>query len=64
MPINDQLRRAIARSGKTHYRIAKQSGISASTLSRFISGERELSMATAEKLCDSLGLELILRKRK
>ena len=62
--INEQLRRAIEQSGKTRYRIAKEAGISQAMLSRFVNGKRELSAAIAEKLCGSLGFELILKKTK
>ena len=63
-PILDQIRRAIATSGKTEYRIAKEAGIAQSQLSRLGSGERSLTVETVEKLADCLGLEIIIRPKR
>jgi transcriptional regulator with XRE-family HTH domain len=56
--IADQLKSAIRKSGNTHYRIAKESGISEPMLSRFMAGERDLRLESAAKVARSLGLEL------
>ncbi len=59
MAVSDQLREAIVSSGQTHYRIAKETGISVKSLDWFISGQRpELRSRTIDKLCEYLGLEL------
>ena len=42
--LTDQLRQAIDDSGLTRYRIAQETGISESTLSKFYLGQRGLSM--------------------
>jgi transcriptional regulator with XRE-family HTH domain len=60
--IIDQLQRAILKSGETEYAIAKGSGVSQSVLSRFVSGERGISLETASKLCEYLKLELASRR--
>ena len=60
----EQIRSAIETSGKTRYRIAKEAGIAQSQLSRLVSGERGLTMETAEKLAGSLGLEIIVRPKR
>jgi transcriptional regulator with XRE-family HTH domain len=62
--INDQLRKAIERSDKTRYRISLESGISQAVLSRFVNGQSDLTVATAEKLCESLGIELVITVKK
>lgn len=64
--ILDRLRQAIREGGKTRYRLAQESGIDESALSRLMSGERGLSIEAAEKLAETLGLEIIIRpvKRK
>lgn len=54
----DVLRAAITESGLTHYRIGKDSGVAPQIIDRFVSGERDLKLGTAEKLCEQLGLEL------
>ena len=63
----EEIRDAIEVSGKTRYRIAKESGIAESGLSRLMSGERGLSIDTLERLADYLGLEIVIlpkRRRK
>lgn len=59
----DDLRAAIHRDGRTMYAIAKLSGIPASMLSRFMSRERGLSVETATKVADALGLQIVLKDK-
>ena len=54
----DAIRRAVETSGKTRYRIAKESGVSAGQLSRLVNGERGMSVETIEKLADYMGLRI------
>ena len=56
--IADQLRAAILASGQSQYALAKAAGVSQSVLSRFVAAERDMTLATACKLSDHLGLEL------
>jgi transcriptional regulator with XRE-family HTH domain len=63
-PFSDQLRRAIRDSGMTRYAISVITGIDQGTLSKFMKGERGLSLAAIDKLMDHLGLEVRPRKRK
>lgn len=60
------LREAIDTSGKTQYQLAQETGIDKSALSRFVSGERGLTLDTAAKLAAALNLELkpASRRRK
>jgi transcriptional regulator with XRE-family HTH domain len=58
------LRAAIKSSGQSRYQIAKATGVAESVLSRFMSGERGLSIETAERIAAHLGLEVVLRRRK
>src|SRR5687768_2660857 len=48
--LTDQLRQAIDDSGLTRYRIAKETGISEPTLSKFYLGQRGLSMEALNAL--------------
>ena len=57
--ISDTFKAAIKASGKTHYRIAKVAGIKPAIIDRFMSGERDLRLATAAKIAEVLGLELV-----
>ena len=61
--ISDTLRAAIERSGLTHYRLAKDADVTPDVISRFVSGERDLRLATAAKLSRVLGLDLRPRAR-
>jgi hypothetical protein len=60
--ISDQLREAIARCGKTRYRIHKETGIAESQLSRFVNDPSvSLSLNNINKLCKCIGAELVLK---
>lgn len=56
--LEEQLRTALLRTGLSHHELARRSGVSQPVLSRFISGERSLSLPIASKLCQMLGLRL------
>ena len=56
--LSDQIRAAIDASGKTRYRIWKETGISQATLSRFMSGERGLPMSVLDRLAKCIGIEI------
>jgi transcriptional regulator with XRE-family HTH domain len=45
----------------TPYRVAKMSGVSAVVIQRFVNGERDIKLETAEKLCSALELVLVPR---
>jgi transcriptional regulator with XRE-family HTH domain len=57
----DQLRKAIETSGWTSYEIAKRAGTSPQTLYRFVSGDRDLTLGTADPILKVLGLTLAKR---
>ena len=56
---SDELRRAVEQSGMTRYEIYKRTGIDQSVLSKFVRGQRGLSMDTVDVLCECLGLRLV-----
>jgi len=56
--IAEQLRDALSKSELTGYSLGKSAGVDAGQISRFISGERDLTLSTAAKLAAVLGLEL------
>ena len=62
--VSDQIRAAIESSGLTMYRIAQETGIHKSALSRFMSGERGLSTTALDILGEFLGLEIVVKKAK
>jgi len=63
MSVTDQLRQAIRANGSAN-RLAEDSGIAQSVISRFLSGERGLSSETVDRLAEYLGLELQPKRRK
>ena len=56
--LSEALKRAIQESEMTVYQIAKEAHVSQIIISRFLSGERDIRMATADKLANALGLKL------
>ena len=56
--LSDALKQAIRDSDKSEYQIAQQADVSQIVISRFLSGERDIRMATADKLAGALGLNL------
>jgi transcriptional regulator with XRE-family HTH domain len=63
-PFSESLRRAIRDCGMTRYAISVRTGVAQSTLSRFMKGERGLSLSAIDRLMDALGLEIRPRKRR
>ncbi len=57
--LSETLKRAIQESEMTVYEIARGAHVSQIIISRFLSGERDIRMATADKLANSLGLKLV-----
>lgn len=62
--LQDAVRRAIEASDVSRYRMAKDLEISQATISKFMSGERGLSIATLEQLAAYLNLEIIIRPKR
>ena len=56
--IDETLREAIRGSGMTHYALGKEAGVAPAQLDRFVSGERDLKLATAARVAEALGLVL------
>jgi plasmid maintenance system antidote protein VapI len=60
--IVETLRTAIRDSERTEYAIAKAAGIAPIQIGRFLRGERDLTLTTAAKIADALGLVLTPRR--
>ncbi len=56
--LSQALRDALRASDKSLVQIAQDAGVSQALVSRFLSGERDIRMATADKLAEALGLTL------
>jgi transcriptional regulator with XRE-family HTH domain len=61
--IEEQFRRAILESGVSRYRLCKLSGVTNSQLSLFVHGQRSLTLGSAAKVAQVLGIELIQKKK-
>ena len=61
---SDQIRAAIENCGTSRYTIAQETNLSESTLSRFMSGSRGLSMTALDELAEYLDLEIVERGTK
>ena len=60
----DQIRKAITDSGKSQYRISKDTGISKSRLSKLMNKHNGLSIEALEQLAEYLGYEIRIIKSK
>ena len=47
------------RTGEKNSELSRRSGVSQPQITRFLSGERDISLEVAEKLCAALGLKLV-----
>src|SRR6266404_5122626 len=56
--LSQALKEALRASDKSMYQIAQDAGVAQIVVSRFVSGERDIRMATADKLAEALGLKL------
>ena len=57
--LSDELRSVIQKSGQTVQHIQQESGVRTDALLRFMAGEQDLLLTTADKLALHFGLELI-----
>ena len=57
MTLTDQLKEVIRDYG-TVYRVAKDSGVPQPVVQRFVTDQRGISLATADRLAEFFGLEL------
>jgi len=57
-PLSEQLRRLIEKGPLTRYRIAKESGVDASQLFRFVNGTGRLTTDSLDKIGEVLKLRI------
>ena len=63
--LSEQLRDAIQKAGVSRYEIAKATGVSQSTLSKFVLGTRPgLSFDAMDRIGKYLGLEIVKKQPK
>ena len=56
--IAEQLRQAILQADVSRYALSGISGVAQAVLSRFVNGKRSITLATASKIAEALGLEI------
>lgn len=56
--VSEQLRAAIAKDGRSIRALAADARVTHQQIGRFLSHERDISLATAAKLAEALGLSL------
>jgi plasmid stabilization system protein ParE len=56
--LSQALKDALRASDKSLYQIAQDAGVSQIVIARFLAGERDIRMATADRLAEVLGLRL------
>ena len=59
VPFSEQLRRIVRECEETRYRISQETGIGEAALSKFVHGERGLSLESLDKLAALLRLEVV-----
>jgi ribosome-binding protein aMBF1 (putative translation factor) len=62
--VSEQIRDAIEHSGMSRYAICKAIEMDQGAMSRFMSGERGLSLEMVDKIGELLGLRIVARKSK
>ena len=58
LSLSDELRQEIERSGVSRYSIWQQTGIDQGSLSKFMDGERGLSIESIDTIAELLGLHI------
>jgi transcriptional regulator with XRE-family HTH domain len=64
LPIGERIKATIREREMSAYAVAKAAGINPAIVLRFLSGERSINLATAEKMAEALDLELTARPPK
>lgn len=57
--LSGQLRRVIKDRGLTAYEVGRISGVDPGMITRFLSGERDIRLSTADRIAAALGLGLV-----
>ena len=63
MKISESIKQAILTSGSSRYQIAKRARVHQSVISRFVRGKSQLTLATVDRICEALRLEITVRSQ-
>ena len=64
MNMTEQVRTAITKSGMTQAELARETGLTKGALSRFMSGERDMTLRTLHRIAPYIGVRLIVTRPK
>ncbi len=64
MNIAETVRKAIAECGMSRYELAKRTGVSQSTLSRFALGKSSLTLEKLDALASVLGISVTVKRSR
>ncbi|MEY4668792.1 MAG: hypothetical protein RL518_1491 [Pseudomonadota bacterium] len=64
MTLSESLKAAILNSKQSRYAIARGAEIDHAVLRRFMNGERDIKLKTAESIATYLDLELVQKRKK
>jgi len=64
MKVSDHIRAALESGEVSRYRVSQDTSVEQSALSRFLSGERGLSMEAIDTLAEYFGLEIVIKRKK
>jgi plasmid maintenance system antidote protein VapI len=59
LTLSDQLRAAIGKADLSPYELAQEAGVDRSVLSRFLGGQRTITLETADRLAEVLRLRIM-----
>lgn len=64
LTVSEAIRAAVQASELSMRQIAEQSGVDHAVISRFMSGDRDLRLASADKLVTALGISILRLEEK
>lgn len=56
--LTTEILKAMRRDGRTDYAFSRDTGLRVSIVQKFRAGRGDITLTTAQKLCDELGLQL------
>ncbi len=62
-PMTNLLLKAIKSCGRTPYQLAKEAGVKADLIYRFVKGKNSLRLASADRLVNALHLKVTARRK-
>ena len=62
--LENTLRDALKNSGLSTYKLEDLTGVPQAVIYRFISGQRSITLPTASRIAEAMGLELTPKKRQ